>query len=162
MEPLARKRRRITPPPMSLNLTPLIDVIFQLLIFMAITANFAVDEGVLSARLPRETGGGGAGAESIALPVSPLTITLSPAGDTGCRISIDGAAGSAAASFAELHDQLAALQYDPGRGRTAGLHKPDDPLLIVTERQVRWQHVVDAVNAVVRAGYTNFAFAELP
>lgn len=147
---------------LTLNIIPMIDVIFLLLVFLVLTANLSLTEGVLSTKLPRlsKTSGGGSGTGAPIVPVTPLTITLTPAGTTGCRLIIAGQP-VAPADFDQLAAQLAALQYDPPRGRTAGLYKPDDPLLIVPERTVRWQHVVDAVNAVVRAGYTNFAFAEL-
>ncbi|MFI4859810.1 MAG: ExbD/TolR family protein, partial [Phycisphaerales bacterium JB063] len=42
-----RKKRRVNDGEMELQLTSMIDVIFQLLIYFVITANFTIDEGTL-------------------------------------------------------------------------------------------------------------------
>ena len=42
----------------------------------------------------------------------------------------------------------------------SGSFKPDNPLIIEPDGRVRWQHVVNAFNAAVKARYTNVAFAQ--
>ena len=139
---------------MSLNLTSMIDVIFLLLIYFVVTASFTPGEGILTARLPQGTGTG----QSIKLPPQPLNILVTPVGVSDCRLQIEGHGG--AADFNALYDMLVSLQYDKSRSRTQGSHKPDDPVIIKPQRDVRWQHVVNAFNAVVRARYSNIAFAQ--
>jgi len=51
-----RKKQGVAPARMQLNLTSMIDVIFQLLIYFVVTANFMLDEGVLVAKMPQGTG----------------------------------------------------------------------------------------------------------
>ena len=62
--------------------------------------------------------------------------------------------------FDHLYDRLVSLQYDKDAGRTIGVHKPGDPIVIRPDHEVRWQHVVNAFNTAVRARYKNIAFAQ--
>ncbi len=139
------------------NLSAMIDVIFLLLIYFVVTANFTPDEGVLTAKLPQGTG---APAQDLAPPQRPLNIVLSPAGETECRIAIQGYP-QAPAGFTELASLLVQLQYDPELDLKSGAFKPDSPVVIRPEAGVRWQHVANAFNAAVRARYTNINFAQV-
>lgn len=154
-----RQRSGAGPPRMALNLTAMIDVTFLLVIYFVVTASFSPGEGILTAKLPQGTGT----AALAKLPPQPLAIVVRDAGPTGCRLSIeDFATANPPRDFRELHELLVRLQYDKARGRTSGMHKPDDPVIIKPSGQVRWQHVVNAFNAAVRAGYENIAFAQAP
>lgn len=151
----ARMRRGRPPVKIQLNLTSMIDVIFQLLLYFIITANFTADEGVLSAKLPQ---GSSQPQHRLKLPPEPLNIVLESAGDTvGCRILLQNR--MVGASFTDLFRELARLQNDPDSGRH-GAFGPDDPLIIRPGELVRWQHVVNAFNAALRAQYTNVSFAQ--
>lgn len=139
---------------MQLNLTSMIDVIFLLLIYFVISASFTIGEGVLIAKLPAGTG---EASDTLEPPKQPLRIILSRATEiAGCRIHIEGA--EHINNFTDLADMLVRLQYDPDRGRN-GIFKPDNPVQIVPEGKVRWQHVVNSFNATLKARYTNVAFA---
>lgn len=139
---------------MQLNLTSMIDVIFLLLIYFVISASFTIGEGVLTAKLPAGTG---EASNTLEPPKQPLRIILSRATEIGgCRIHIEGAGPMD--NFADLAEMLVRLQYDPDRGRS-GMFKPDNPIQIVPEGKVRWQHVVNSFNATLKARYTNVAFA---
>lgn len=141
---------------MQVNLTSMIDVIFLLLIYFVVTASFAVGEGVITARLP--TGTGLATAE-LQRPKVPVQITLRTVGDVGYAIDLPGAAVN---SFADLARTLISLQDDPSQTPPRnGPFEPDHPILIKPEGDVRWQHVFNAFNAVVKARYTNVAFAAI-
>lgn len=142
---------------MQVNLTAMIDVVFQLLIYFVVTANFMLDEGVLTAKLPQ--GAGAPPEQRLEPPPQPLEIKLSSTGSIGVNIEVAGV--HRASSFTELADTLASLQYDPDAGRTTGAFKPDDPLLISPAGEVRWQHVVNAFNAAVQARYTNVRFTSV-
>ncbi len=135
-----------------LNLTSMIDVIFLLLIYFVITANFSVDEGVLTAQLPQGTGQPPPLDE---LPLEKVVIELSvpPTDDTAAVLS---RGRHRYAGVAELQADMAAQRRGPGRSPTA-LYEADHPVLIEPKPGVRWQHTVDAFNAVVAAGYTRVA-----
>jgi biopolymer transport protein ExbD len=139
------------------NLSAMIDVIFLLLIYFVSTVNFTPDEGVLTAKLPQGTG---QPSTSLAPPERPLNIVLTAAGETDCRIRIEGYPESPS-GFTELATFLVQLQYDPQRGLRSGAFKPDSQVIIRPEAGVRWQHVTNAFNAAVRARYTNINFAQV-
>ncbi len=141
-----RKKRAKEPLRMQLNLTSMIDVIFLLLIYFVITASFTADEGVLTTKLPQGTGS--ASQADLKPPAIPLDIVLRSIEPSSVHITVNNRL--TADSFSQLYDLLVSLQKD---------YPPDNPLLIKPDGQVRWQHVVDAFNAAVRAKFSNVAFA---
>jgi biopolymer transport protein ExbD len=149
----ARQKRVIGGGGMQLNLTSMIDVIFQLLIYFVITANFAVGEGIITAKLPAADEGSAAAPP----PETPLNVVLTASGQYHCRIMIEGTSHSPR-NFTELADLLARMQYGPSN--PGGAYKDDNPLMIKPEGTVRWQHVVNAFNAAVKAKYKNVSFAK--
>lgn len=143
-----------------LNLTSMIDVIFQLLIYFVVTASFMIDEGVLTAKLPQGSGSPIAADE---LPPEKINIRLAadPADDTLVRIERGSTNNPVRyASFIELASDLDRLRYDPQIGQSDGIYEPDNPVIIEPQGTVRWQHVVNAFNAAIAAQYTNVSFAE--
>lgn len=157
----ARQRRGKRAAPVGeLNLTSMIDVIFQLLIYFVITASFMLDEGVLTAKLPQGSGSPVAANE---LPPEKINIRLMGVASDDTLVLIER--GSLAhpvkyASFSELAADLDQLRIDPEIGQAGGIYQPDDPVIIEPQGTVRWQHVVNAFNAAVAAQYTNVSFAE--
>ncbi|MEM8739483.1 MAG: biopolymer transporter ExbD [Planctomycetota bacterium] len=143
-----------------LNLTSMIDVIFQLLIYFVVTASFMVDEGVLAARLPQ---GPGSPARLDELPPEKIVIRLTsdPADDALVSIERGPVENPIAyGGFVELAADLARLRYDPEGGSPEGIYDADNPVVIEPGRGVRWQHVVAAFNAAVAAAYENVSFAD--
>lgn len=145
-------RRRFNPRrgvPIAVHLAPMIDVSFLLLIFFLVTTTFERAEGILSAKLPRDTG-----VASVSLPISPIVIRLTQTGpgDNDFQIRIDHFT-TALAGTSELATQLRRIQQQPGFDKTT-------PVLIVAENAVRWDHVVGSWNAALRAGCERVAFAE--
>lgn len=149
------KHRPLKRASMNLNLTSMIDVIFQLLIYFIITASFTLGEGVITARLPK---GSGPAPSPDKLPDQPLNIILQSQGAYDVRINIEGIA-EAPHNFTGLAQLLERVQFDPQRGRS-GAYKPDNPVIIKPDGRVRWQHVVNAFNAAVKARYSNVSFAQ--
>ncbi len=141
-----------------LNLTPMIDVIFQLLIFFVITAGFMVNEGVLSAKLPQ---GPGTPADPMQLPPQEIIIRIT-SGEGETDVVINTGTDEAPVlydSFGQLAAELDRLRVDPEIGQL-GLYDADNPIVIQPNGYARWQHVVNAFNAVVTARYTNVRFAD--
>jgi biopolymer transport protein ExbD len=143
-----REKREIGVAKMQLNLTPMIDVIFLLLIYFVVTASFAANEAVLVTNLPY-----GGSSSKTDIPDMPLKIHLKSVSSTGVQIAV---AGQRVASFSQLAEVLISKQDNPNLGRS-GTFAQDDPVKIQPKGDVRWQHVVNAFNAAVKARYTNVA-----
>ncbi len=123
---------------------------FLLLVFFLVTASFTSHEGVLASSLP------GPGVKSFGDPPPPrvpIEIHVSSVGTSGCRLAIRRHPISPR-TFSELSKQLRDMQYNSQAGRR-GPFAVDSPVIIQADHHVRWQHVVNAFNAVLRAGYTN-------
>jgi biopolymer transport protein ExbD len=150
-----RSKRGLEPANMALNLTSMIDVIFQLLIYFVITASFTVGEGIITAKLPAGTGNS---SEQVKPPERPINIILSSAGAYGVRVNV-AEYPQAPADFNGLAEMLRRLQHNPEKGLN-GPYPDDNPVLIKPDGAVRWQHVVNAFNAAVAARYKNVSFAQ--
>jgi biopolymer transport protein ExbD len=132
---------------MSLNLAPMIDVTFLLLIFFLLTTTFQRAEGVLGANLPKDRG-----AAAVALPISPIIVRVGTTGPSviDYRIQIDNFA-SQPTTFSELSDFLVAIRENEG-------FDEETPVVLVIEPDAPWDLAVDAWNASVRARCANIAF----
>jgi biopolymer transport protein ExbD len=147
-----KRHRALSPSTFRLNLTPMIDVIFLLLVYFVITANFAVGEGVLTAHLPV---GASQPSDISKPPQQPLTIVIGSSGVSAASISVEG---RRVETFTQLRALLEDLQYDPELMRD-GVYTPDNPVIIQPDGEVRWQHVVNAFNAAITERYSNVSFA---
>ena len=145
---------------MSLNLTPMIDVTFLLLIYFLLATSWTTAEGIIPSRLPRQQGL----TNQQQVPMSPIRVRLVEAGVDGeqCDISVDNYA-AAPQSFEELYDVLLAIRRDLGLPEVApppGQESSGDepPLIIVSRPLVHWDHVVNAYNAGVRSYWRDLQF----
>ena len=141
-----RKARPVSP--ITLNLAPMIDVTFLLLIFFVVTTTFKRAEGIFAAHLPKDIG-----APMVALPISPIVVRVSqPVPDSDeYQIRIDNFT-RAPQSFGELARFLTDVQGNPGFDRKT-------PVVVFPTSEVRWDHVVNCWNAAVRAKCENITFA---
>jgi biopolymer transport protein ExbD len=130
-----------------LNLTSMLDVTFQPLIFFILTANFAVDEGVLAADLPQ----GVSEQPPIETVQDDILIRVFYEGFRAGLISVRGA-DRPINSFQDLTVQMEAWRRD-------GLFPADNKVIIQPHPDARWEHVVAAFNGVVRAKFTNVQFS---
>ena len=144
---IRRARSRLT-----VQMTPLIDVIFNLLIFLLVGSALQPAEGHLSSRLPRSSGQ----SAEMDIPLEPITIQLlnPPHSDQSCTIVLTDRFGLIE-DFEHLYQQLAYLHTQPGYGGNS-------PVIIVVGDRVSWGDLVDAENAAVRAGFNRVAFAQSP
>ena len=71
----------------SLNITPMIDVVFQLLIYFLVATNFALGEQVFRLDLPNR-GGSTENTDPFELEEEPLRIRVASIGDDGREISL--------------------------------------------------------------------------
>jgi biopolymer transport protein ExbD len=154
----ARRRRRHRAQPLNINLTPMIDVTFLLLLFFSVTTTFKRAEGYLPAKLP--TGAGrsavarpaGATRPAVDLPVNPIVVHVQQFGPgrADYRLRLDHFVNTPA-TFSELTQVLQQIHGNPG-------FSTDTPVIIAAEPDVAWDHVVNCWNSTVAAGCKNIAF----
>lgn len=131
------------------NLAPMVDVIMVLLVFFMLGASLnLVQEAALATDLdPRSGPGGGAAIEIIPTVKIALQETADP---NGCNLFVMG-------EPLEGND-FAALERFLRERRAAGADTAN-PVIIGAQAKVRWQHVISAMDAAVRAGFANVQFA---
>jgi biopolymer transport protein ExbD len=137
----ARKKERtavVMQPPM----TPMIDVVFQLLLFFLIACRFVEDEGQIRANLPDISGP----QTSLVLQIDPINVLLHAFGKEGGGVmfSIRGKSVNWTTPE-ELFRYLDGMRQKGDPEKQAVIIKPAGP--------VRWMHVVDAFNQAVRAQF---------
>ena len=131
---------------MQLQMTSMIDVVFLLLIYFVITANFTIDEGTLLATMP-----GNSAQDRPDQDLDPPTNIDLTSADDGVTYAI-----VVKGQRIDNATQLAA--YLTGRVK-GGQMKADDVVQIKPQGVVRWQHVVNVFNACVSAELENVGFA---
>jgi biopolymer transport protein ExbD len=112
------------------NLTPLIDMLFLLIIFFIVTSAFVEEEKILEVELAKSQF-----AEPLTSPQSPIVI----------NITIDGAIflGATPVTKTELTEQLRTIHGDH-KGRQVQIRG---------DRRVAFQHVVDVHGLVNEIGF---------
>ena len=150
----ARTRRR-PGRPMQLRMVPMIDVVFLLLVFFLLTANFRSREGFLPAELPHRV------TRAELAEIEPLQLHLSTLPNGACLVQIadqlsfvipDPAHDPDHPGFQLLSDQLRHVLRQQHRHRT-------DPVKIMPTRSTKWNHVVKAYDAAWQLNLTNIVFA---
>lgn len=128
-------------PPM----TPMIDIVFQLLLFFLLACQFRMDEGQIAANLPDLSG-----EPPKTLKIEPIDITLRAVGDDGVLIKVK--------DVGEMDSAEELYRYLMGVKPSGGKEADDVPVTIHPFGNVRWTHVVNAFNQAVRADYKKVAF----
>jgi biopolymer transport protein ExbD len=131
---------------MQLQMTSMIDVVFLLLIYFVITANFTIDEGTLLATMP-----GNSAQDRPEDQLDPPTNIDLTSADDGVTYSI-------VVNGQRIDNASALSAYMKNRVQTAQMAK-DDIVQIKPQGVVRWQHVVNVFNALVSAELENVGFA---
>lgn len=144
-----RRARRPPPGETIPNLAPMVDVIMVLLVFFLMGASFELlTEGMLKTELDPLTGPG----PGVAIELTPrIRIALADL-DQGRNVELRVVDQKLPpGDFAALYEHLRA------RGE-AGADR-DNPVVLSAESGVRWDFVVRAMDAAVRAGFKNVQFA---
>lgn len=168
-----RRAERMSRATMRLNVTPMIDLLLQLLVYFMVAAAFAVNEEFYKVDLPRRTMTSAAADESPTNAPSPepardpfeldrepirVLVTTTGPNPEDCTIEIVGIAeriGTFEALRAILHSRL----VDPSL--RSGMFLPEHPVVLEPSPATSWEHAVEAFNAAVRAGYVNVIFQTL-
>jgi biopolymer transport protein ExbD len=144
-----RYRRRRGSLSLTLNLTPMVDVVFLLLFFFLVASRFGV-EGMLPARLPAPASGA-----STEVPRTPLRVRFVPdrGAGSGFAVTIDHFEQSPV-PIGSLLERLAAIQKNqPG-------FDADAPVHLIAPDEAPWDVVVNAYNAALAAGYHKVFFVD--
>ena len=143
--------RRRKQPRHNLRMTPMIDVIFLLLIFFVLTARFRIPEQFLESILPDNKQN-----ENRANVIEPLVLYISGT-DTGCEIEIgfservvieDEVRDEGVADFANKLLEV----------MTAQKRTNDDPMEIVCDDDVEWDYLVKIYNVLYAMGIEDVTF----
>ncbi len=128
-------------------MTPMIDVVFLLLVFFVWTASFQIVEQVLPSQLVTESG-----QQNIDIDPPPEQSDLD---NLVIRIEFDGAAATwilqeqAMADIEQVSRQLAAI----------GAISTDVPVILWPEKSVPLEYVVAAFDAAKSSGYSKISYA---
>jgi len=147
---------------LALSITPMIDVVFLLLVYFVVTAGFGSQE-----RLLRTEGAAEAAADrpererkptsELELGQEPLVIRLvRDAGSDGTTRIMLPAGLARVSDAAALEGVLRDSMLSPQQPR--GLFAADHPVRIAPARDVPWEDVVGVFRAVMGAGYRSVAF----
>jgi len=141
-----KRRRRGSASVLRLNLVPMIDIVFNLLVFFLVATRFTSAEGVLAGRL----GDVKTSQVVLSVPTVPIRIRLVPQDGTGCSIMIEERSVRPA-DFDQLAEVLRQIQAEPG-------YDDKTPVVLLADAELVWDHVVNAYNAAVRSKYKNIVF----
>jgi len=145
---MPKTKQRAEPPRMQPPMTPMIDCIFQLLLFFLLTPSFSGNEGYLTTNLPREEGPN-AGKTEHRERIKIGLQSLEPNGEN-VTITLNDKT-----SFGDNFDSLLnELQNYQAQGLS-----PDQPVLISPDLGVRQKWVVRAFDTAVAARFKNIQFA---
>ena len=140
-----------------LNITSMMDLTFNLLLFFVLTASFSIGEGSLPADLPAGTGSSLPDHTTPAAPPeNPLILSLHFNAANQIIIQFEGT-NLATGDYQDLFQKLQGWQHNAQN--PAGIYQPTNPIMIKPDPNVPWSHVVNCFNAVMRARYTNVGFA---
>ncbi len=131
------------------NIVPLIDVLFMLLLFFLLSTRFRQQEGDIPGSLPAIGQSPEGAAASVEL--RPIQIQLRPVGEMRdtCAYELSGMS-----TTLENADRL----YEALITRIKNT-SDEAPVVIKPDANVRWQFVVEAFNAAIRAHAKNVGFA---
>lgn len=153
--PPRRRLRRPDPPSLVLNVTSMIDVIFLLLTYFMLTAQFRTREESFDIKAPeRLERSSVATADPFELPVTPVIFTVSSKGDGRDEFSISAdspAFGQSIPSYEVLLQRALAARQN--------LLPPDQKFIIRPAADARWEHALGVLNSLKRAGFNNVRFA---
>ncbi len=145
---MAKRMRRAEPARMQPPMTPMIDCIFQLLLFFILTPSFTAGEGYLTTNLPQSEGPN-AGVQK---HLERIKIGLEGEEPNSENVSIT------LNDTQSLGDNFGGLLSNLEAFRAQGI-APDHPVLIAPNMDVRHKWVVAAFDMAVAARFTNIQFA---
>lgn len=139
-----RNRQGIREDKIELQMTPMIDIVFQLLVFFIMTFKIVAQEGDFNIKMPLAAPNAGAVDDSL-LPPLKLRLRADPEGNlAGIRLNDQDFS-----NFLSLHTHVRGLIGDQAGPGSVG----DAEIEIDCDYQLRYRHAIDAVTAI--SGYTD-------
>ena len=137
---------------LEIKMTPMIDVVFLLLLYFMLTADFAKQEDAFALDLPGQ-GAAEVADDPFALPEQPILVSVRSSGDgqADYALTTDSPLVGEVNGYDALATTLGSLRGD--------LLAPDHEMVIAPEPGTRWEHTLGAYNAVTRAGFERVRFA---
>jgi biopolymer transport protein ExbD len=129
-----------------LNIVPMLDILFMLLIFFLCFGLALAPEGALPAKLPASHGQAAG-----TMPLTPIEISLA-AVSGGVQVRMRPHGGQVA-SMADLYDRMRTLS----ESRDFGV---DAPVILMPGEDLPIAVVADAYNAAFQAGFKEIVFGE--
>ena len=123
-----------------LQMTPMIDIVFQLLVFFVMTFKIVAQEGDFNIRMPRQ-----APNQTNVAPEFPASILTLTADENGTLTSIVWNDNQTFESFDELHRHVISYVGDSVETREAA------EVEIIADFDLRYEYVVQAITSV--SGY---------
>lgn len=137
--------------PPALRMTPMIDMIFLLLIFFLVAAKFRPKEDFLPLKLSVAQ----ASVHRIGKP-EPLTIQIRPT-QTGCEVQI-GQLHTIHINDESTEQDLAVLIETIQDCMLTQKRFASDPVEVICDADVKWEHLAKIYNTLYGAGLTDIAF----
>ena len=151
-EPINPAKKRQTPgAKYTPNITPLLDVLFLLLLFFVLASKFRQDEGMIPGSLPPPP----TGPPSVSAPPTILEVRGDGEDSERAVFSFSGESEGIVDSN-EIFRQLQARFNAMGDPALAA----EDGIVIIKYYDARWQFVVDAYNQAARAGFRKISFQQ--
>lgn len=139
---------------LSLNFTPMIDVVFLLLIYFILSSDFRPREEAFSLEAPRHLEGASIRTlDPFELPRRPVGILVRSYGDSPAELSLstDDPTIGPILGVDDLYRRL-----NMARGSTIA---EDQVFALRGTPDTRWEHTLAAYNAIRRAGFTHVRFS---
>ncbi len=136
----------------TLRMAPLIDIIFLLLLFFLVTANWRPKESFLPVQLPAVSDG-----TKTIVKAEPLVIEIKsiPAGcvvQIGQSIAVEIADGTTDENLALMMEKLKQCMVEQKRFIS-------DPIELVCDKKLKWQYLAEIYNLMYGCGLTDITFA---
>jgi len=134
----------------TLQMAPMIDVIFLLLLFFLVAARWKPQEDYLPFRLPTA----GAQSRGIGRP-EPLIIHILPT-LTGCKVRIGQV--TVPLDNAQIEADLVVLADELKNCLIAQKRFAEDPIEVICDPKLKWDHLAKIYNLFCAAGLTDITF----
>lgn len=137
------------------NMTPLVDVVMVILIFLMLAGNFGTNEHYMISKTPMHaTGGGKVDVDPAKVAQQVIEVWIQQNGDF--RFQNQG--GAATAWQHDPEDFKSALEQKAGQFKAAG-GLDNVEIVLKPAANTKWQALAPLYAAALRANYTKVAFA---